>query len=137
MGDSRTDHGVSVRTQDLFSLRGKTVIGTGLTGGIGLPVTVSLAEAGASIVSIEVPNDPNSKAFREAIEAAGQSVRSFECDLMDAASISRCFNDIWADDVVPDILFHAAGMSYKSPVVETSVETMNRVGWRPDSGPLG
>lgn len=116
-----------VSTQDLFSLRGKTAIVTGATGGIASVVTVALAEAGASIVSIEVPKDPNSEKLKAAIESTGQTVKQFECNLLDASSIVACFNEIWNAGVVPDILFHAAGVTHGSAVVETTVETLNKV----------
>lgn len=116
-----------VPTKSLFSLSGKTIIVTGATGGIGLPIAVALAESGASIVSVQIPNDPNSDAFRKAIEATGQSVKQFDSNLLDAESISACFQRIWDAGVVPDVLFHAAGITHRSLVADTTVETLNRV----------
>lgn len=119
-------------TRDLFSLKGKTVIVTGATGGIGLVVATALADSGASVVSIQIPNDPNSETLRRAIEEAGQVFQKFECDLLDAVSIQECFQRIWAAGVVPDILFHAAGITHRSMVVDTTTETLNRVSlWLP------
>lgn len=115
-------------TKDLFSLKDKTVIVTGATGGIGLVVATALAESGASVVSIQIPNDPNSETLRRAIEGAGQTFQQFECDLLDAVSLHECFQRIWAAGVVPDILFHAAGITHRSMVVDTTTETLNRVG---------
>ncbi|KAJ9626715.1 hypothetical protein H2204_009985 [Knufia peltigerae] len=114
-------------TKDLFSLSGKTIIVTGATGGIGLVVATALAESGASVVSIQIPNDPNSESLRHAIEGAGQSFQSFECDLLNAASIKGCFERVWAAGVVPDVLFHAAGVTHRSMIVDTTVETLTRV----------
>ena len=51
----------------VFSLTGKTAILTGATGGLGTSLAVALAKAGASIVSIEIPNDPNSEALKKTI----------------------------------------------------------------------
>ena len=113
--------------KDLFSLRDKLTVVTGGTGGIGLVVATALAEAGSSIVSIQVSNDPNGHKLREAVEAAGQTFQTFEADLLDAKSIQDCFERIWAAGVDPDILFHAAGITHRSPVVDTTVETLNRV----------
>jgi 2-deoxy-D-gluconate 3-dehydrogenase len=48
----------NVPVRDLFDLTGKTAILTGATGGIGLATTTALAEAGADIVSIQMPTDP-------------------------------------------------------------------------------
>lgn len=114
-------------TRDLFSLKGKTAIVTGATGGIGLVVATALAESGASVISIQIPNDPNSETLRQAIESTGQTFKSFDCNLLDASSIKQCFESIWAAGVVPDILFHAAGVTHRSMIVDTTVDTLNRV----------
>ena len=114
-------------TRDLFSLENKIVIVTGATGGIGLVVATALADSGASVVSIQIPNDPNSETLLRAIEGVGQTFTSFECNLLDAASIEECFGRIWAAGIVPDILFHAAGITHRSMIVDTTVETLNRV----------
>lgn len=128
MAYDKLNGSVRVPIQQLFNLHGKIAIVTGATGGIGSPVTVALAEAGASIVSIQVPKDINADALRIAVEATGQTFRHFECNLMDASSIKTCFTEIWDAGIVPDILFHAAGITHKSTVVETSVGTLDRVG---------
>lgn len=122
-----TKGNVRVPTRHLFDLKDKTIIVTGATGGIGLVVATALAESGASIVSIQIPKDPASETLRQAIEGAGQTFISFECNLLDAASIKECFERMWAKGVVPDILFHAAGITHRSMIVDTTVETLNRV----------
>jgi 2-deoxy-D-gluconate 3-dehydrogenase len=111
----------------LFSLKDKTAIVTGATGGIGLVVATALAESGASIISIQIPDDPAAENLRQAIEGAGQTFKCFECNLLDAAAIKECFERIWAANIVPDILFHAAGISHRSTIVDTTVEMLNRV----------
>ena len=126
-----------VPTSDLFSLRGKTAIVTGATGGIGLTVATALAESGASIVSIQIPSDPNSDALRKAIEVTGQSTKHFECNLLDSTSIADCFERMWAAGIVPDILFNAAGVSHRSMVADTTVETLNKVSGSLSSQPPG
>ncbi len=127
MSGNTTDGTTRTPTRDLFSLAGRIAIVTGATGGIGLVVATALAESGASIVSIQIPNDPNSQTLRQAVEGAGQTFKSFDCNLLDAPSIKECFERIWAAGVVPDILFHAAGITHRSMIVDTTVETLNRV----------
>lgn len=127
MSANTTAGSARTSTGDLFSLKDKTAIVTGATGGIGLVVATALAESGASIISIQIPNDPNSETLREAIERTGQTFKSFDCNLLEAASIKQCFEGIWAAGVVPDILFHAAGVTHRSMIVDTTVDTLNRV----------
>ncbi|KIW14472.1 hypothetical protein PV08_07256 [Exophiala spinifera] len=129
MGEVTQTGTTRVPTNSLFSLQGKTVIVTGATGGIGLPVAVALAESGASIVSIQLPGDTNSEKLRKAIEQAtgGQNIKQFECDLLDSTSIADCFERIWTAGVIPDILFHAAGITHRSMASEPSREASSLV----------
>jgi NAD(P)-dependent dehydrogenase (short-subunit alcohol dehydrogenase family) len=62
-----------MKTASLFSLTSKTAVVTGRTGGIGLSVVPSLAELGADIVSIQIPNDPQTPALRSTIEQHGRT----------------------------------------------------------------
>jgi 2-deoxy-D-gluconate 3-dehydrogenase len=89
---------------DLFSIKDKNVIITSATGGIGFEITVALAEAGADIVSIEMPRDPGSADLRRAVEATGRPISDPECNLKDPQSIKDTFAALWKAGVVPDIL---------------------------------
>lgn len=120
-----TATGVPVR--DLFDLTGKTAIVTGATGGIGLSTTTALAEAGAAVVSIQVPNDPLGKPLKDGIEAQGRGFTVFECNLKDHQSIRRTFQQIWDAGIVPDILVNGAGITHHSKVVDTNIETIDNV----------
>lgn len=117
--------GIPVR--DLFDLTGKTAIITGATGGIGLSTTTALAEAGASIVSIQAPNDPLAAPLKDAVEQQNRPFVVFECNLKDYRSIQRTFQQIWDAGIVPDILVNGAGITHHSKIVDTSVETIENV----------
>lgn len=119
--------GIPVR--DLFDLTGKTVIVTGGTGGIGLPTTSALAEAGADVVSIQAPNDPFGVSLKEAIERHNSKFAVFECNLKDYQSIQKTFQQIWDAGIVPDILVNGAGITHHSKVVDTSIDTLDNVGY--------
>lgn len=54
-----------------FGLQGKAAILTGATGGLGSSLAIALARAGASIGSIELPNDPNSAKLGEIHQRRG------------------------------------------------------------------
>ncbi|KAF9893003.1 hypothetical protein FE257_012414 [Aspergillus nanangensis] len=97
------------------------------TGGIGLEVSRALAQAGADIVSIEVPRDPASPDLRRAIEETGRSITVFECNIKDPQSIKETFAAIWKSEVVPDILFNCAGITRIMPIVDTKVEDIDNV----------
>ncbi|KAK5191959.1 hypothetical protein LTR99_006697 [Exophiala xenobiotica] len=95
---------------EMFSLEGKTAICTGATGGLGTAMSVALVKAGASIVSLELPDDPLSADFNKKIHDAGGKVSTFHCNLKDKDSIRSTFKAIWDSGVVPDILLNCAGV---------------------------
>jgi 2-deoxy-D-gluconate 3-dehydrogenase len=100
---------------DLFSLRGKTAIVTGGTGGIGLELSSTLAEAGAKIVSIQLPNDRASGALSSAIASK------------DSKALRATFTQMWKDDVVPDILLNCAGVNRRKAAVDFTDEEIDTV----------
>lgn len=115
----------------VFSLTGKTAILTGATGGLGTSLAVALAKAGASIVSIEIPNDPNSEALKKTIlEEASSSVRSFTCDVAKPADLRACYASIWEAGIIPDILVNCAGVMRTSKCEDTTDDDMDLVKWR-------
>jgi 2-deoxy-D-gluconate 3-dehydrogenase len=112
---------------NLFSLPGKTVIVTGATGSIGLTLAVALAEAGADIVSIQMPNDPGAKLLREKIECTGRKLHEFDSNLKDYKTISVAFEHIWAANIVPDILLNCAGITRHALVEDTPIAYLEDV----------
>ena len=117
----------------LFDLRGKTVIATGGTGGIGLVLTVALAEAGADIVSIQVPNDPGASHLRDTVEHLGRNFRYFDSNLKDYGSTARIFEGIWRSGCTPDILLNCAGITRHSKVEDTPIAYLDDVCRTPSS----
>lgn len=101
--------------QHMFSLEGKTAVVTGATGGLGRSLAVALAKAGASLVSVEISNDPNSAGLEAVIKELGCSFRKFECDLSNAAEVRSCYARIWEAGVTPDILVNCAGVMRRNP----------------------
>lgn len=96
--------------EELFSLKGKTAITTGGTGGLGLSMAIALAEAGANIVSIQLAGDARASMLKEGVEACGRKLTVFETDVADSAKLRACFAEIWKAGIVPDILLNCAGI---------------------------
>lgn len=113
---------------EMFSLANKTVIITGGTGGIGQEMTVALAEAGADIVSLELPNDPLAAGLREAMKPTGRKLVAFECNIRDHASIEAAFSAIWKAGILPDILVNAAGVTRHMTIENTGIADLDAVG---------
>lgn len=112
---------------DIFALKGKTVIVTGGTGGLGAAMTVALAEAGANIVSVQLPNDPLGGALKEAVQRLQRNFSVFECDIADSKSIRETFASIWEAGIAPDILLNCAGVNRRGKVEDISDEDINTV----------
>jgi 2-deoxy-D-gluconate 3-dehydrogenase len=115
--------------QELFSLAGKTAIVTGGTGGLGLAMSIALAEAGADIVSIQIPKDPRSNLLADAMKELGRKLQVFETDVADSAKLRQCFAAIWEAGVVPDVLLNCAGINRRSQVENFTDEDIDAVSW--------
>jgi 2-dehydro-3-deoxy-D-gluconate 5-dehydrogenase len=111
----------------MFSLSGKTAIATGSTGGLGLEMTVALANAGCDIVSIELPSDPRAPLLKDAVAAAGRTLTVFHCDVSDSAAIRATFAEIWKAGIVPDVLLNCAGIQRRGPVEDFKDEDIDAV----------
>ncbi|KAJ5836744.1 gluconate 5-dehydrogenase [Penicillium robsamsonii] len=114
-------------TNQLFSLQDKTVICTGATGGIGLEMCKSLGEAGADIVSIQLPNDPNTASLSKHLTKIGRNFWVFECDLVDTSAIRATFQAIWTAGIQPCILLNCAGVNRRRPVIEVTDEDLDLI----------
>ncbi|PYH94660.1 NAD(P)-binding protein [Aspergillus ellipticus CBS 707.79] len=97
-------------TSQLFSLEGKPVICTGGTGGIGQALCKTLAEAGADIVSIQIPNDPHAESLSKCVAEIGRKLWTFDCNLADPSSLRSTFRDIWNAGITPSVLLNCAGL---------------------------
>lgn len=112
---------------DSFTLTGKTVVITGATGGIGVEISAALADAGADIISLELPNDPLSGNLRTAIEKTGRKLTVYECNVRDDKSIKSAFAEIWKSGTIPNVLVNAAGITRIKPIEETTVADIDSV----------
>ena len=112
---------------ELFSLKGKTAICTGGTGGLGLSMAIALAEAGADIVSLQMKDDPRVSMLEEGVKACGRNLTVFEADVGDSPALRACFAKIWESGVTPDILLNCAGINRRSKVEDFTDEDIDAV----------
>ncbi|KAI9726376.1 MAG: hypothetical protein M1828_001650 [Chrysothrix sp. TS-e1954] len=112
----------------LFSLTGKTAIVTGGTGGLGLAMTLALAEAGANIVSIQLPSDPLASSLHSAVtQQHGRQFSSYDCDVADSANLRAAYARIREAGVEPDILLNCAGIQRRGAAEEMDDATIDEV----------
>jgi NAD(P)-dependent dehydrogenase (short-subunit alcohol dehydrogenase family) len=113
---------------ELFGLTNKVAIMTGGTGGLGTGMAIALAKSGATIISIEIPDDPHSQQLQAAIQSAtGKKVATFTCDVLNANSLRGCFAEIWAQGISPDILVNCAGVIRRNKCEDATDEEIDLV----------
>lgn len=111
----------------IFSLEGKTAIFTGATGGLGSALAVAFAQAGASIISIELANDPSSEDLKAKIAGVGGKINQFHCDLRNAKSLRDCYQSIWETGTEPDVLVNCAGVMRRNLCENATDEELDLV----------
>jgi len=97
------------------AVRGKVVVITGGSSGIGLAAAERCADAGARVVI--VARDPEKlEAARALIESRGGSVSSYGCDIADYAACDALANRLIADHGGVDVLVNNAGRSIRRSI---------------------
>lgn len=125
--DREFPDGLASSYTQLFSIQDKTVVATGITGGIGFEMAQTLAEAGAHIVAIHLPHDPNTEALGTAIKSVNRQFHSYECDVSDSAALRSTFDRIWKSGIQPDILLNCAGLNRRAPLEEIKDEWIDQI----------
>lgn len=99
----------------LFSISGKTALITGSGRGVGLAYARALARAGANIVLVLHPSEPDDAA--EQIQAIGVETHVFRADLLDRDQVRELFPRVWAAGIVVDIFVNNAGIAHREPIL--------------------
>lgn len=115
----------STHVLEQFKLTGKTALVTGGNGGIGAAMATALAEAGADIIILQIPNDTSE--FHKSISLLGRKVNVYDCDLAQTSNIRTCVAQILSDGHVIDILINCAGVSGHRAVEDVDDEFREKV----------
>jgi len=99
-------------------VKGKVVVVTGGSSGIGEATAHKLAEAGAKVVI--VARDPEKlEATKKSIAARGGACFTYSCDLADMAAIEALAKQVLADHGGVDFLVNNAGRSIRRAVINS------------------
>ncbi|MFE3575139.1 glucose 1-dehydrogenase [Lysinibacillus sp. NPDC059133] len=112
---------------ELFSLKGKTVLITGGARGIGKTVGESLAEAGANVVIFDINGEQAEVTAKEIAEKTGRRTFSQEVDVTDYQEIKKALERSIHEMGKIELLFNNAGIVIQKPVIESTPEEWNRV----------
>lgn len=97
------------------------------TGGLGLEMCIAMAESGANIVSIHLPDDPAQQKMEDAIAAVGSRVTAFASDVGDSGELRKTFHSMWEAGLVPDVLLNCAGLNRRGAIEEMTDEKIDLV----------
>lgn len=86
-----------------------------------------MAESGADIVSIHLPQDPGQGALEEEVRKIGRKVTGFACDVGDSKQLRETFDRIWKSGIVPDVLLNCAGLNRRGPIEDMTDDKIDLV----------
>ena len=110
----------------LFNLSGSTALVTGCSRGIGLEMSVGLAEAGADIIGVSHSLAPGSQA-EKAVKALGRQFWGYAVDMADRQALHGFIRQVKQDHPVIDILINNAGSILRMPAAEHTDEYWDKV----------
>lgn len=99
-------------------MRGKVVLLTGASYGIGHALALRLGRAGAKLI-LAARSAEALQTLANTINAAGGDARAVPVDLTDADRIAALVASLHSDGVIPDVVIHNAGKSIRRLLVDS------------------
>ncbi len=110
----------------VFSLEGKVAVVTGGTSGIGLALSLGLADAGADVIAT-ARRQQQVDATAEQIEARGRKTLRMASDVGDRASLEKLSAAALEAFGKVDILVNCAGMIKRTPTLDLAEAEWNNI----------
>ena len=112
--------------KNIFDLTGKTAVVVGGTSGIGLALSIGLAEAGADVVASSRREDQVDEAA-DKIEATGVRTLRIPSTVSERASLQHLHDEVLKAFGKVDVLINCAGKTKREPTLTLSEETWNDI----------
>jgi 2-deoxy-D-gluconate 3-dehydrogenase len=103
---------------DMFNLQGKTALVTGCSRGIGLPLAIGLAKAGANIIGVSRHLDIQDSEVGKSVTATGRAFQGYNCDFLQRSNLYDFIEKLRKVGPPPDILINNAGTILRKPAAE-------------------
>lgn len=117
---------MSDNPENPFDLTGRVAVVTGGTNGLGQAIAMGLADAGADVVATSRRQELVYRVAAE-IEAKGRRTLRIASDVQQRETLQALHDEVLKAFGKVDILVNAAGITQKSPAVETTEEDWMRV----------
>ena len=114
-----------MNVMDKFSLKGKLVLVTGASSGLGTHFAQLLASSGAKVAVAARRADKLQSVVDEITQAGGEA-RAFSLDVSNAQSVRECFDAIGAWSV-PDVIINNAGVTVTRALLDQTEEDFDQV----------
>jgi NAD(P)-dependent dehydrogenase (short-subunit alcohol dehydrogenase family) len=112
---------------ELLNFRGKTVIVTGASGGIGAGIASRFAQAGANVVVAYRSDERGAQAVVKDIESAGRRALAVQADLSQSAGAAALVGEAIHAFAALDVLINNAGSYPVSSLVDMSESEFDQV----------
>jgi len=102
-------------------LKGAVALVTGAGSGIGRAASLALADAGASILAVDL-DEGTAKATAELCADRGATAAAYRCDVADAARLYALAERVEAEHGAPDVLVNNAGVGMNARFLDMAPE---------------
>jgi gluconate 5-dehydrogenase len=110
----------------LFDLNGRYAVVTGAASGLGKAIALGLAEAGATVMAVDIDADGAAQTAAE-IRAAVGAATSHQADVTREDSVEQMVSATCAEFPRLDISFNIPGINIRKPALELSLAEFRRV----------
>ncbi|MDV7087642.1 SDR family NAD(P)-dependent oxidoreductase [Rhodococcus opacus] len=109
---------------ELFDLTDKVAVVTGAGGGLGLEFAITLAEAGANIVCVDLDLE-SARRTTTIVEGFGRKAHALPCDVADEEQVRSTIRDAHSRFGRIDILVNNAGIADPAPAPVGQYDSVN------------
>ena len=112
--------------RDLFRLDGRVAVVTGGGSGLGAAMAKGLAQAGASLVIVDIDDDGAARTVATIEEQSGTAL-AVRCDVTDRAAVEALADRVVEELGRADVLVNSAGTAFRSPAEEFPEERFDAI----------